>query len=462
MHETLDRYLSAHFASTPDYSSFDDEFLGDFLKQGPLHRFIPPEHGGTYEGISTCLDLLDTVSYHCLPLGLTLGITGSLFLLPMARLASTELKAAILPRFIGSTELGGMMITEPTGGTDIFGLRSTLEVAGGRAKLNGVKCWGGLTGRAEHWLVAARIKNGEKLTRRVAMAYVPLAAEGVAVENYFDALGLQPIPYGSTRYSNVDLPESYVITPPGGSALRDILDTLFRSRMGVAAIAAGQCRRLADEVTDRASSRITFGRTISEYDQVQYRISGLRGMEQINRSLWHFTGYWCDHHTDVSGDHLLANASKTISSDGLQAAADSAVQVFASAAYKRNHVVGRAFTDARPFQIFEGSNDVLQENTYDVLASRYGGVNTEVVGTELERYGLKLSDQIPVAVRDALIRDDGLSQRQKVQYGKIISWMLVLSTLERDATNEGSPIEDGMRLAHRHLAALVAELPYMG
>ncbi|WP_372846302.1 acyl-CoA dehydrogenase family protein [Pontiella sp.] len=462
MHETLDRYLGAHFASTPDYSSFDEEFLGDFLKQGPLHRFIPVEYGGSYEGISTCLDLLDTVSYHCLPLGLALGISGSLFLLPMARLASPELNAAILPRFIGSTELGGMMITEPTGGTDIFGLRSTLEVADGRARLNGVKCWGGLTGRAEHWLVAARIKNGDKLTRRVAMAYVPLAAEGVAVENYFDALGLQPIPYGSTRYTNVDLPQSYLITPPGGSALRDILDTLFRSRMGVAAIAAGQCRRLADEVAERAGSRITFGRTIGEYDQVQYRISGLRGLQQINQSLWHFTGHWCDHHTDVSGDHLLANASKVISSEGLQAAADSAVQLFASAAYKRNHVVGRAFTDARPFQIFEGSNDVLLENTYDVLASRYGGVDAEVVETELERYGLKRSDQVPAAVREGLLRNDGLSQRQKVQYGKIISWILVLSVLEREAALEGNPIEDGLRLAHRHLAAHMAELPYLG
>ncbi|MEA2068779.1 MAG: acyl-CoA dehydrogenase family protein, partial [Verrucomicrobiota bacterium] len=159
---------------------------------------------------------------------------------------------------------------------------------------------------------------------------------------------------------------------------------------------------------------------------------------------------------------LLANASKVVSSDGLQAAADSAVQVFASAAYKRNHVVGRAFTDSRPFQIFEGSNDVLHENTYEVLASRYGGVNTEVVGTELERYGLKLSDDVPMAVRDTLVRDGGLSQRQKVQYGKIISWMLAQATLEREAAHEGGPVEDGLRLAQRHMAAHAAELPYLG
>jgi len=462
MHDALDRFLRDHFASTPDYCSYDEAFLSDFLKLGPLHCFIPSEYGGTFESTYNCMDLLDRVSYHCLPLGLALGITGSLFLFPMARLAPEKLNAEVLPRFLNSTELGGMMITEPTGGTDIFGLNSTLEVADGRATLNGVKCWGGLTGRAEHWLVAARIRKGDKLTRRVAMVYVPLATEGVAVEHYFDALGLQPIPYGSTRYTNVSVPESYVITPPGGSALRDILDTLFRSRMGVAAIAAGQCRRLADEVASRAQSRITFGRAIGEYDQVQYRLSGLRGFQQVNQSLWHFTGYWSDLQTDVSGDHVLANASKVVSSEGLQAAADSAVQVFAAAAYKRNHVVGRAFTDARPFQIFEGSNDVLLENTYDVLASRYGGVNAEVVGAELERYGLKLSENIPVAVRDVLVRNDGLSQRQKVQYGKMVSWMLAQAVLEREASTTGNPVEDGLRLALRHMSAHAAEFPYLG
>ncbi|VGO21621.1 acyl-CoA dehydrogenase family protein [Pontiella sulfatireligans] len=462
MHETLDQYLRSYFASTPDYHSYDEAFLTDFLKMGPLRGFIPTSLGGTYDGTPTCMAMLETVSYHCLPLGLALGITGSLFLQPMAKLAPKELSERILPRFLNSAELGGMMITEPTGGTDIFGLRSTLETANGQATLNGVKCWGGLTGRAEHWLVAARIKKGGKLTRRVAMVYVPLASKGVAVEEYFDALGLQPIAYGRTRYSNVTIPESYVITPPGGSALRDILDTLFRSRMGVSAIAAGQCRRLVDEVTERANSRVSFGRIIAEYDQVQFRLSGLRGMEQVNQSLWHFVGDWKDSHNDVSGDQVLANAVKVMSTDALTAAADSAVQVFAGAAYKRSSVIGRSFTDSRPFQIFEGSNDVLLENTYEVLASRYGGVDPETVGMEFERYGLSVSNEIPAMVREALVRKEELSQRQKVLYGKIVSWMLVQAVLEQESSHTGRVVEDGTRLAHRHMAAHAAEMPYMG
>jgi alkylation response protein AidB-like acyl-CoA dehydrogenase len=408
------------------------------------------------------MKMLDTVSYHCLPLGLMLGITGSLFLQPMARLASENLQKTVLPRFLDSTELGGIMITEPTGGTDIFGLQSTLSSENGQVTLNGSKCWGGLTGRAEHWLVAARVKKGDKLTRRVAMVYVPLATEGVSVENYFDALGLQPISYGTTRYSNVKLPESHVITALGGSTLRDIYDTLFRSRMGISAIASGQCRRLADEAVGRATSRVTLGRAIAGHDQVQFRLSGLRGMQQINRSLWLFTGAWSDSHTDVSGDHVLANASKVVASESLSAAADSAVQIFAAAAYKRSHMVGRAFVDSRPFQIFEGVNDVLYENTYDVLAGRYGVVDSEAVEKELDRYGLTFSDDVPVAVRDVLAPCGELTQRRKVQYGRIVSWLLAQSVLERQSACDGLAAEEGLRLAKRHIAARAAEFPYLG
>jgi alkylation response protein AidB-like acyl-CoA dehydrogenase len=462
MHESIDRFLRDHFSSRSDYNSFDEPLLSAFLKRGPLAHFIPAKYGGCFEGTSNCLSLLDTVSYHCLPLGLALGITGSLFLRPMARLGSDELNATLLPRFIDGGELGGIMITEPTGGTDIFGLNSTLELTEDRAVLNGVKCWGGLTGRAEHWLVAARVKQGEKVSRRVALCYVPLAAEGVRVESYFDALGLQPISYGSTRYSDVQLPIGYVITPPGGNALRDILDTLFRSRMGIAAIAAGQCRRLADEVEERAASRRSFGLPIGEYDQVQYRLAGLRGYQQVNQCLWHFTGMWSDLYDDVSGDQLLANAAKVVSSDGLMASADSAMQIFASAAYKRNHVVGRAFTDARPFQIFEGSNDVLHENSYDVLSSRYGGVDLEAVGSELGRYGLTVSSELPESVRARLTRGDLLNQRQKVLTGKMIAWVLVQSVLEREASLEGTRVDEGLLLSLRSMAALAAEYPYLG
>jgi hypothetical protein len=64
-------------------------------------------------------------------------------------------------------------------------------------------------------------------------------------------------------------------------------------------------------------------------------------------------------------------------------------------------------------------------------------------------------------VRDVLVRDDGLIQRQKVHYGKVVSWILAQSILEKDSAETGKTVDHGMKLALRHLASLTAELPYL-
>jgi alkylation response protein AidB-like acyl-CoA dehydrogenase len=54
-----------------------------------------------------------------------------------------------------------------------------------------------------------------------------------------------------------------------------------------------------------------------------------------------------------------ANIIKTVSSDLMQESAQTLVQLVGAAANKLNHIAGRAIVDSRPFQIFEGSNDIL-------------------------------------------------------------------------------------------------------
>ncbi len=460
--ETIDRYLRPHFQDAADGNPYSDDFLRDFLKQGPLHAFIPERLGGQETSARTAMEVMETTAYHSLPLGLTMGITGSLFLRPVCKLAQPELRDSILPGFLKGSELGGMMITEPTGGTDIFGLQTGFSVEDGRVTFSGRKCWGGLTGRAEHWLVAARQLRGGRLSKRVALIYVPLASPGMDVEQYFDALGLQPIPYGLTHFDQVSVPENHLITTQSRSALRDLYDILFRSRLVISAIAGGHCRRLAAEATARANARITFGTPIASHDQVQFRLSEIRGTEEISRSFWNFGANWMTGHEDLSGDYLLINAAKVVASDGLATASDSAFHLFASAAFKRTHLVGRGYIDVRPFRIFEGVNDVLNENTFDVLAARHGTVDLETLAAELAHYGLILDDDLPAPVKAVFPAvADTLTQRRRVLYGDLLNRITALAVVRHEASAQNRDFHDGIRFLLRHLAAKASELPYL-
>jgi alkylation response protein AidB-like acyl-CoA dehydrogenase len=455
-------FLKQNFSEIEKHLPYTKECLEGFLNLGALHYFIPKNLGGRFQGALAYLNVIETTSYFSLPLGLTLGITGSLFLSPMSRHAAPEVRDTVLNSFLETPALGGMMITEPSGGTDVFGLTTHYEQHGNKLRLNGSKCWGGLTGLAGHWLVGARAKCGDRLTKKLNLLYVPLSTPGVKVETCFDALGLQPIPYGLTNYDQVEIPDTHMLASEGMSGLRLLYDTLFRSRLGMPAIAAGHCKRMADVALDRVTDRRVFGKALIDYDQVRYRIETLQGMYALNRAIWQFTGQWMDDHADISSHYTLVNAAKLVCSETIQAASDSALQLFASAAYKRNHIAGRAYVDSRPFPIFEGSNDVLDENLYDTIVSRHGQCNCATVNQEFDQYGLSLPKRAPQSVLDLLDKRTVESQRDKVLQGRMLAWLFVGALHDQTAPADTEYHTQGQQLAIRRVAELAAQAPYLG
>jgi hypothetical protein len=64
---------------------------------------------------------------------------------------------------------------------------------------------------------------------------------------------------------------------------------------------------------------------------------------------------------DTSRFDLTANSIKSVITDYMQSAAQNLLQLVGAKGYKLDHIAGRSLTDSRPFQIFEGSNDILYQ-----------------------------------------------------------------------------------------------------
>lgn len=184
------------------------------------------------------------------------------------------------------------------------------------------KRWAGLTGKASHWFVAARKERNDKLTKNITLVYVAQSTAGFKVVDMFDALGLQPIPYGKTRLENVVVEDKHFIVSPEKSGLRVIYDTVFRSRMGISAIASGMSQRLLDDALERSANRMVFGIPLSDYDNVRYTIERLRGYAAVNRVLKLFAGKWMTDNADVSTDYALVNSIKVVATECMKLAAD--------------------------------------------------------------------------------------------------------------------------------------------
>jgi alkylation response protein AidB-like acyl-CoA dehydrogenase len=334
--------------------------LREIMNLHPLTVAIPAEFGGRGGEIGENLALLSAASYESLALSLTLGINSALFIQPVAKYGLPEIKQPVFDRFLYQQNMGGLMITEPGFGSDALNMQTSFRSVGESYHIQGTKHWAGLTGWAEYWLLTAReISHTGDLKRDIDffICDVTQDSQQIVVEELYENLGLYQIPYGRNRL-NVMVPQTHRLVPET-TGVKMMLDLLHRSRMQFPGMATGFIQRMLDESIAHSTQRNIGGRSLLTYDQVQHRLARLQASYTVCSAM-------CLHSSAIAGieNNLAmagfeANSIKTVITDYMQEAAQSATQLAGAQAYTLNHIAGRGITDSRPFQIFEGSNDIL-------------------------------------------------------------------------------------------------------
>ena len=334
--------------------------LREIMSINPLSVSIPTEYGGRGALTHETLGLLATASYESISLSLTFGINSALFLQPFAQYGQEELKASVFKKFLQEKAMGGLMITEPNFGSDALSMQTSYTEKDGNYHIKGTKHWAGLTGWAEYWLVTARKEvSAGNLQRDLDFFVVDVNApnQKIVVEEVFENLGLYAIPYGRNRI-DVEVPALNRLQPHT-TGVKMMLDLLHRSRMQFPGMAMGFIQRMLDEAIKHCTNRLVGGKSLLTYDQVQHRLAKLQASYTICSAMCVNSCEKVTFGKDMYQYDIEANSVKTVITDLMQEAAQSVLQLVGAKAYKLNHIAGRGTMDTRPFQIFEGSNDIL-------------------------------------------------------------------------------------------------------
>ncbi|HMB15179.1 MAG TPA: acyl-CoA dehydrogenase [Pelovirga sp.] len=405
--------------------------LRDILAAQPLSTFIPQQYGGRGGHIHEGLRLLSAASYESLPLSLGFGINWALFLQPVAKYAQEAIKQPIFDGFIHQQKMGGLMITEPDYGSDALHMQTHYQQQGDHFHLQGLKHWAGLTGWADYWLLTARRKNESgQLGRDVDFFICDSSAEHqtIIVEEYFENLGIYLLPYGRNRI-DVKIPKLQKLEPHS-TGIKMMLDLLHRSRMQFPGMALGFLQRLEDEAVAHCQQRQVGGKNLSSYDQVQQRLSALQANVTITAAMCLNSSKKAATTNDLSGAGLEANAVKTFVTDMMQESAQSLLQLVGAKGYRLDHIAGRALVDSRPFQIFEGSNDIL----YIQIAEAIQKLMQRRKESNLLAFisSFELTSRAADYLKDRLNIDLTLplSQRRLNAFGQLISRIIALQLVE--------------------------------
>ncbi|TRX66578.1 acyl-CoA dehydrogenase family protein [Carboxylicivirga sp. M1479] len=411
--------------------------MREIMSVNPFSAVIPTEFGGLGGDVKESIALMAAASYESLALSLTFGINMALFLQPVMKSAQPEAKAAVLKRFIEQQNMGGLMITEPDFGSDALSMRTSYTENESYAHLQGTKHWAGLTGWADFWLLTARKNTGDdRLARDLDffICDVTQPNQGIVVEEFFENLGLYQIPYGRNRI-DVQIPGVQKLVPEK-SGVKLMLDLLHRSRMSFPGMAMGFIQRMLDEAITHCQKRFVSGKNLLGYDQVQQRLSQLQAYFTTVSAYCVNSSKKAGLANDLSMMGVEANAVKSLATDMMQSASQTLLQLVGAKGYKLNHIAGRSTVDSRPFQIFEGSNDMLYSQITESVIKLMRKAKQGNLLEFLKTYDITANAAKEVKELFNFELDYSIPQRKLVEMGQILSRVISLDHVLQLA-NEG-------------------------
>jgi alkylation response protein AidB-like acyl-CoA dehydrogenase len=396
--------------------------LRDIMATNPLSVAIPKEYGGRGAKVKECLGVLETASYESLPLALTFGINIALFIEPVAKYAQESIKDNIFSRFLKQQNMGGLMITEPDYGSDALNMQTTNHKSGSNYHIKGTKHWQGLTGMADYWLMTSRKENNNgELSRDIDffICDVQQPKQRIHVEEYYNNIGLYPIPYGK-NIIDIEVPQEFKLQPES-TGLKLMMDLLHRSRFQFPGMGMGFIRRMLDEAIKHCSTRIVGGKSLLSLDQVKHQIARIQSAFTICSAMCSRSANYSGIENNLATDAIEANSIKAYITDLMQESAQILTQLSGGNGYKVESVGSRAIIDSRPFQIFEGSNDMLYTQISEMVLKLMGRQKLMNLSEFLKNYNLtqNAADYFKSILNFRL--DLKIPQRKIVDLGKIIS-----------------------------------------
>jgi len=441
----------------------EPDVLQKIMSCQPMSLVIPTEYGGRGGNVQENLLLLSAASYESLALSLTMGINSALFLQPVIKYGNEDVKRNVFDRFVKEQNMGGLMITEPGFGSDALNMQTAYTENDDHYALKGTKHWAGLTGQADFWVLTARKQTPSgSLQRDVDLFVCDNSAhdQKIVVDEKFENLGLYQIPYGRNLL-DVKIPKNQRLIPKTTGVMM-LLDLLHRSRLQFPGMALGFVKRMLDEAIAHCQQRMVSGKNLFSYDQVQQHLARLQANFTIISALSIKSSELADLKNDLQPFGLEANIVKTISTDLMQESAQTLVQLVGAEAYKLNHIGGRGIVDSRPFQIFEGANDILYNQITEAIVKQMKAVKESNVFAFLKEY--KLTDRAAERLKNLLNFniDAQMPQRKYVEFGKTLSRIgslhLVVQLGELGFRKD--LIENAISILHQEIDQLMAQFNF--
>ncbi|MGH3362322.1 MAG: acyl-CoA dehydrogenase family protein [Nocardioides sp.] len=345
----------APYAADVDENARYPKEAADALQAADFHApHVPEEYGGAGADALATVLVIEEVARACVASSLIPAVN-KLGSLPVMISGSEELKKTYLTRLAAGEGGFSYCLSEPDAGSDAGGMKCKAVRDGDEWVLDGVKRWITNAGESEFYTVMA-VSDPEKKTRGGISAFVvEKSDEGVSFGAPEKKLGIKGSPTREVYLDKVRIPADRMIGEEG-TGFATAMKTLDHTRVTIAAQAVGVAQGALDHALGYAKERQQFGKSISEFQGLQFMLADMGMKVEAARQLTYAAAGRSER-----GDKELTffgAAAKCYASDIAMEVTTDAVQVLGGYGYTREYPVERMMRDAKITQIYEGTNQV--------------------------------------------------------------------------------------------------------
>jgi butyryl-CoA dehydrogenase/short/branched chain acyl-CoA dehydrogenase len=340
---------------------FAPELLQEFFKLGLMGIEVPENYGGAGGKFFDAILAVEEISRIDPSAGVVVDVQNTLVNNALLHWTNDEQKRRYLPR-MASELVGAYALSEAGSGSDAFALQTRAQLKGSEYVLNGRKLWITNGKEAGVFILFATIDPAAGY-KGVTAFIVEKTFPGFSVGKKEDKLGIRASSTCELILEDCHVPKANVLGEPG-KGYKIAIETLNEGRIGIGAQMLGLARGAWEAALKYAQERKQFGRTISDYQGIQFQLAQMATEIDAVRLMVYNAARMKD-----SGMNFVKEAAMTklFASQVAERVASLAVEIMGGVGFTKDYPVEKFYRDAKIGKIYEGTSNMQLQTIAKLL-----------------------------------------------------------------------------------------------
>jgi alkylation response protein AidB-like acyl-CoA dehydrogenase len=347
------REIAPNVLRWDEASEFPLEVVKKLGEMGLMGVIFPVELGGAGLGYADYALIVEELSAVDGSIGIIVASHNSLCSNHIYVAGNDEQKRKYIPLLASGKWLGAWGLTEPGSGSDAGSARTTAVRKGDRWVLNGNKTFITNGHYADVSIIIA-VTDKSKGTRGLSAFVVEKGTAGFRPGKKENKLGLRASDTSELIFEDCEIPEENLLGKEGEGFI-DSMRILDGGRISIAALSLGIGRGAYDAARGYVQQRHQFGKAISEFQGIQWKLADMATQLDAARLLTLRAAVMKDSGQKTT---LESSMAKLMASEVAVRVCDEAVQLHGGYGFIKDYPVEKFYRDVKLCTIGEGTSEI--------------------------------------------------------------------------------------------------------